>query len=336
MKRVIIPEPTTINLTSLLTRKNDQTIEKNHKIVKISTENLSYHGTKKSTEISGYGLLTSKSSKERYKGEFKNNKKHGIGNLEFEESGVSYTGMFKDDKFHGVGEIKFDQDSILTAIFKEGNLTGFCRIEKKQEKSSIKGFFDQGYLHGWGKIITQNSTFEGKFLKGVKNGLGISKTEKNFYKGNWENDQKSGFGEQRNRRYVYIGEFTNGKEHGIGKLKPNSRSYSGEIFEYFGGFSKGKKNGFGKFISEKGVYIGGWSNDKKMGLVIIEKKIVRMAILVTGSMIKKTDLGLFFVRKEKLKANFVEGNYMEMELFVLKTPERKKCLDIFMEKLKKK
>lgn len=176
------------------------------------------------------------------------------GNVFFNQESVNYEGFvsLETGKFDGKGLLISD-DGMLDGFFKDGMLHGFAKIISKVEKGK-QGIFKFGKLDGPGcEMEIHGGRYKGECLGGLPHGQGII----------INNDSS-----------IYNGMFKNGEPNGQGRLDfPNGNSHEGQF---------------------KGTLLNG------QGIKIIKnKKVIMKGTFVEGSMYGKGSLTIY--KDEQLK-----------------------------------
>ena len=185
---------------------------------------------------------------------------------------------------------------LINIIYSQDCIKGDCRDgygEKKWDKASYKGYFENGRMSGEGEynwtiggsykgtfregffdgkgIRTYNNgtVYEGEFKHDVIHGFGeIRYFSGGSYSGNWKFGKHNGYGVYKDAKgYSYQGEFNFNKKHGIGIQK----WLSGDMYE--GDFKNDYREGFGVYTwkSSGASYAGGWKTGKRQGLGVYKK-----------------------------------------------------------------
>jgi hypothetical protein len=155
-----------------------------------------------------------------YTGEWKNDKRHGKGTMEweddvtftgtwengmlkdglllFKQSGATYDGFFntKTGNFEDKGRFEF-QDGFISGFFRNGLLTGFGEVRRKNGEFIMSGFFKDGKLDGRGCEITKDgNVYKGECSKGLQHGQGSTVfTDESIHTGLYSQGRPFGKGE---------------------------------------------------------------------------------------------------------------------------------------------
>ena len=176
----------------------------------------------------------------------------------------------------GFGIITYEDKSKLKGYFENDKVNGYAKFIDL--KSIYVGYYKDSIPNGFGLYIKDNvKTIGDTWLKNHLNGIGFQIFGINdFYQGNFIKSVKEGLGLYHwNDNTICFGEWKDDKLNGYGIIKySNNNIYIGECFGiyvsnfkkydvYIGFWVYGKANGIGIKINENDMFACIWKNGKK-------------------------------------------------------------------------
>lgn len=237
-----------------------------------------YLGTFIKGGIYGDGMINYKNG-DFYRGFLMNNTKTGKGSMRYANKNY-YNGYFLNGLYHFDGYyVDASKKSEYSGYFYKGQQQYYGNYQC--ERYTYQGHYQNGYIHGFGKIKYANGdVYEGYFKDGLRHGYGIY-TWNNGVKhiGTNENNKRHGYGVYKfTNGSVFKGQIKEDKREGngifyyddgivfYGNWKDDVRENYGKLVypnnEYYEGELNGKlRHGKGTFHSSDGVYSGVFEND---------------------------------------------------------------------------
>ena len=140
---------------------------------------------------------------------------------------------------------------------KNNNKMGFGVITY-EDKTKVKGYFNNDKLYGYGKFIDLRSIYSGYYVDSIPKGFGIYIQDNVTTVGNdWSKNHLNGVGIQIFGHYIYYqGEFIKSVKEGVGLYHWTDGTIC------FGEWSDDKMNGYGGIkYSNNNIYIGEFKNN---------------------------------------------------------------------------
>lgn len=169
---------------------------------------------------------------------------------------------------YNTSEIAFSNDAeidffgnIYTGAIQNGMPNGIGTM-KYIDGTTYIGEWENGRIHGKGKLTSSNGIYDGQWDNDTFHGIGtMTYPNGESYAGEWEHGTAVGMGKlTKPDGTVYSGAFKEGKPNGRGIIIMSD----GE--KYIGEFSNGTQDGIGEMsYSDGSKYIGTWKNGKPHG-----------------------------------------------------------------------
>ncbi|TNV77550.1 hypothetical protein FGO68_gene7253 [Halteria grandinella] len=154
--------------------------------------------------------------------------------------------------------IQKQKGTLFQGWFKNGFLHGYGRLINLEDGGYVhEGGFQMDLFEGEGKTIwVQNGfTHIGEFYQNQPHGKAVQLGNGYFFKGSFQNGKKEGYGiEIQGHNQVYKGLFHKDVHHGFGYFRQDTQNYFGE-------FNMEKMHGFGSVWHQKDHVYNGWFKD---------------------------------------------------------------------------